>query len=97
MDTIELEQKQVDELNMKDQFQELIIELRNGGSMAAFVADLNCEAQPVSVASGWMWQSGPQLPGLLTLYNLMRYGATERAREFGRRGLAIYGLRLVEG
>ena len=45
----------------------------------------------------WKWVSGKQAPPLENCRLWAMYGATERAREFGRRGLAIYGLRLVEG
>ena len=44
-----------------------------------------------------MWMNGKQTAGIHNMRLLAMYGATERAREFGRRGLAIYGLRLLEG
>jgi hypothetical protein len=43
-----------------------------------------------------MWMNGKQTPGIHNLRLLAMHGATERAREFGRRGLAIYGLRVIE-
>jgi hypothetical protein len=84
--------------NLQDQFQELVRSVLTEQSLSVreFAAKLNCPAQSIAPTLPGMWTSGRQVPGVVTLLILARWGETDIAREFGRRGLAIYGLRVID-
>ena len=84
---------------MKEQFADLVENymIDNGLSVGKLADALSCEAQNIGYGTVWMWARGPQIPGVDTLVKLARHGTTPLARQFGRDGLAIYGLRLIEG
>ena len=45
----------------------------------------------------WKWTDGRGCPSVENCRLWALFGATPLARQFGRDGLAIYGLRLIEG
>ena len=83
---------------IKDRFIELIEKTLEDNELTIreFGDELNCEAQSISPTTPWMWNKGPQVPGINTLRRLALYGKSDLARQFGRDGLAIYGLRLLD-
>lgn len=86
--------------NLASQFQDLIRKLRveNGHMTLQEFADA-C-ALPSGVTfhrqSIWKWSNGGY-PTIDNCRSWALYGATPLARQFGRDGLAIYGLQVIEG